>query len=546
MVDAPRDQTEVEWQFAAVDVRPVAHWLESAGVPGYAVASAGTRELRDTYFDTPDWRLHRAGFTCRVRDKGDGLELTLKSMAEAKGAVRTRRELTEPVAAGAPECLHAAPGPCGEIIRAFAGNQRLAPLFTLEQRRDVYRLCDEAGEVAEIALDETAIPLGFGEEPARLVRVEVEVVPGGLGRAERFVEAFVASCGLQPAPVSKFQAALLATGQRPPGPVDLGPDDVHEEMTAGEVAFAVLRRHFAAFLANEAGTRLGEDREALHDMRVAARRMRAALQTFRPYLPARLQAYREELAGVARALGDVRDLDVQLERLSEWRSSVEPEVAEALGPLEAVLLAERDAARSRMFEVLDAGRYERLVERFTEVLRRGVPPAFVPAQQPIPAVAPGLIEKRYQRLRKRGDAIDAQSPASEYHLLRIEAKKLRYALEFVGPIYGKPAVRFSERVTALQDVLGEHQDAHVAVAALEGLARDASDSLGAATLLAMGAVAERYRQRAATLREEFPRAYRPLRGRAWRRLWRVLSARRLLAGPPHPLFGPRMAPQREG
>ena len=90
-----------------------------------------------------------------------------------------------------------------------------------------------------------------------------------------------------------------------------------------------------------------------------------------------------------------------------------------------------------------------------------------------------MVERRYKRVRKQGDLIKANSPPDAYHLLRIDAKKLRYALEFVGTgIYGKPAAEFSSRVTALQDVLGLHQDAYVAIDMLQEIADSSGRRLG--------------------------------------------------------------------
>ena len=85
----------------------------------------------------------------------------------------------------------------------------------------------------------------------------------------------------------------------------------------GELAFAVVRRQLAVLRDKEPGTRLGEDPEELHDMRVATRRLRAALALFAGVLPVRAQTYREELGWLGRLLGEVRDLDVQQEGLAD-------------------------------------------------------------------------------------------------------------------------------------------------------------------------------------------------------------------------------------
>lgn len=527
---------EIEWQFAALDTRPVLRWLQSQPLPGFTVEPEATQSLDDTYLDTPDWRIHRAGYTCRVRRKGQSAELTLKSMAEPSGGIRTRREITAALDNPGADPRTAA-GEAGEALRALCGRQPLNPLFRLLTSRQRFRLADASGTLAEIALDDTTIPVAE-DEPVRLARVEVEVDADALERARPFVDAMVAACSLGPASTSKFEAALVATGQRPPEPPSFGPETVDPSMTAGQVAYAVLRRQFRIFLQNEPGTRLGEDIEALHDMRVATRRLRAAMATFRPFLSPRMLAFRDEFGQVARALGEVRDLDVQLERMEGWRASFPPDRVHVLDGIERLLRRRRTAARKRMLQVLDSRRYERLCSRFATALRAGPPKSFAPGRAPILAVAPDLVERRYRKVRKLGDRIRKSSPPEAYHLLRIEAKKLRYALEFVGNgIYGKPALEFSARVTALQDLLGLHQDAYVAIDMLEELASSAGRRLPPETLMAMGMLAERYRTQAEELRARFPAVYRQLRGAEWKKLLRLMETQR-----PHPASSPASSP----
>jgi CHAD domain-containing protein len=522
MVTSPSDHLEVEWQFDAPDLARVSGWLEVARVPGYTVTAGATKRIRDTYFDTADWRLSRGRFTCRVRDKADGAEVTLKSTAPQAGGMRTRRERNDRLGPG--ETLPgrvAAAATAGEAalpaIRLVAGARHLAPLFTLAQERRQFLLADLTGHLGEISVDATEVEGTAG----RLQRVEVEVPGDSVDRAGRFVELMIATCGLTPGTVSKYEAGLAASGlATTPTESTLGSTTVAGAMTAGEVAFSVMRRHFATFLANEPGTRLGEDIEALHDMRVAARRLRAAMQAFRPWLPARIERYRLELGRIAAALGEVRDLDVQLERLAEWRAE-DPAQAHALDAVEALLNERRDAGRRRMLAVLDQRRYDILVERFAAVLRNGPPRSFAAGHAPILEVAPLLLRKRYRRFRQLGDSITRSSPAAEYHALRIDGKRLRYALEFVGPIYGKPATDFATRLTALQDILGLHQDAEIAIDMLQALAAANARRLGPEAILAMGAIQERYRRHAVELRGQFPAAYRPVR-KDWARLVKVM------------------------
>lgn len=520
------DILEVEWQYSALDTRPVVRWLNGP-LPGeYTLSAAGVKDLDDTYYDTAEFHVNRAGYTCRVRRKGSSAELTLKGLAEANAGMRSRRELNEPLENQSLSPLAAA-GPCGAILRAVAGRNPLRAIFTLQTRREIFNLSDAEGHVAEVAVDETTIPVGE-DRPVRLSRVEVEVDATAIDRARPFVAALVAANRLSEAGTSKFESALIATGQQIPAfGAEYGSTSVGPEMTAGEVAFAVLRKQFAALRANEPGTRLGEDIEALHDMRVASRRLRAAMAAFRPFLSPRMERFRDQLGWIAAALGEVRDLDVQLERMHEWRANFPPERAAALGAVEDLLEARRKAARRRMLAVLDSRRYEAFCRSFGSALRFGPPKSFAPGRTPVLAVAPDMVERRYKKVRKQGDSIGKDTAPDAYHMLRIDAKKLRYALEFVGNgIYGKPALEFSTRVTAMQDVLGLHQDAYVAIDLLQELADSSGKKLGAQTLMAMGSISERYRLDAIDLRAKFPAVYRPLSGDEWKRLLRLMESRR--------------------
>jgi CHAD domain-containing protein len=291
-------------------------------------------------------------------------------------------------------------------------------------------------------------------------------------------------------------------------------------MGIGELAFAVLRRQFLALLANEPGTRLGDDPEKLHDMRVAIRRLRAALRLFEPYLPARAGRLRVELKEVGRVLGAVRDLDVQTAELAAFAGRLGEE-GRAAEPLLARLHAIRAKRRAAMLKALDAPRTRRLLEATQAMLRRS-PPAYTRADRlPAVVVVPSLIRKRYRSFRKAADRIDGRAPAAAYHEVRIRGKRLRYAIEFAEGLYGgsgDPAVRSLVR---LQDLLGAHQDAHVVVEQLRATALQGDKRLPADTVFLMGRMAESAERAARRIRREFPRACRRLRGKRWHRYCRA-------------------------
>ena len=528
---------EVEWQFDALDLRPVERWIASSG-PAAAEATirpGTTHQQVDVYADTEDWRVYRAGYSLRLRRSRGTWEATLKSLAPAGDGPRRRIEISQPVPNGDPASLADREGPVSERLRAMAGRRPVARAFEVRTRRSTYELSIDGLPVAELALDRTTIPVGDGDEPARLRRVEVELKDGARG-VPRFVRELAEAGGLRPATLSKFEAGLLAHGHAPGSALDLGPTDVSAVHSTGEIAYAILRRHLLALVAREPGTRLGEDPEELHDMRVATRRLRAAIALFSPALPVRAASFRQELGWLGQVLGAVRDLDVQLERLGEWEAAAPPSEAAALESLRAGLRESRAAARVELLDALDSRRFDRLVDGMRAMLVRGPSRRLPAARAPILAAGPAVLRPAYRKVRRAGDAIGADSPPAAYHALRIRAKRLRYALEFLEPVYGRPADRLIARLVVLQDLLGLHQDAEVATSRLREMATDPLAPLEPKAVFVMGRIAERYGQHAAQLREGFPKRYRRLRGSAWKDLAHVMRDRRPpgLAWPPPP------------
>ena len=171
-----RDHQEVEWQFDALDVRPVSRWLQrDPQGQNPSVVSGKRRELSDGYFDTEDWRIYRAGYALRIRREGDeeGAEATMKLLVSKNGkkALKSRREISEPLGSASPEVLSDAPGPVGDRVRALTGPKALRALFDVQTSRTTHGLMLDGWRAGEISLDETAIPLEEEAEPVRLRRV---------------------------------------------------------------------------------------------------------------------------------------------------------------------------------------------------------------------------------------------------------------------------------------------------------------------------------------------------------------------------------------
>ena len=537
------DHQEIEWQFEASDLEPVENWLaKHPATSGLAVALGGKKEITDTYYDTDDWRLYRAGYALRLRRDGESAEATMKSLAPAEDALRRRREISEPLEGGI-ETPKGTSGPVGERLRRIAGVGDLRPLFEVRTSRRTFALRPERtspdgtvenasgsnrrrekdpgfGELAigELAIDESEIS-GDGEARARLSRIEVEVDAWLHESVEGFVGEMRAALNLRPTETSKFEAGLSVAGLDPAVAPDLGPTQIDAPLSTGEVAFAILRRHFATMLAHEPGVRLGEDPEELHDMRVATRRLRVALKLYADVLPRRAERYERNLRWVAGALGEVRDLDVHLERLTGEASRS----GEVLDEVVTVLERGRVEAERRMLEVLDSKRYEALVANFSGTLRRGRSPA---PTAPIVERAPALVRRRYRKARKAARAITRDSPPEEFHDLRKKGKRLRYALEPLQGIYGKPSEKMVELLKAIQDDLGDHQDLVVAAGLMEELGT--TGDLPPRAVFSMGSIAARYTHEAAEMRAGFlgSELLRALKGgKPWKRLRKAMEKR---------------------
>jgi triphosphatase len=265
----------------------------------------------------------------------------------------------------------------------------------------------------------------------------------------------------------------------------------------------------------------------LHDMRVATRRLRSALKFFEDALPEEARHIRDELKFFAGVLGEVRDLDVQIEQLETWISEADEEDHEPLSKTVNALEKRRAPARETLLEALDSKRYDRFESSFTAFLQHG-PDADGYADEHVLAVAPDLLSRPYRKWRKAAGRVDRTSPPEEYHDLRKKGKRLRYALEFLSGVYGKRATgKIVGLLKTLQDDLGRHQDLIVSGDLLKQLAAE-EPRLPSETAFAMGALAERNLQRAADLRASLPdsKTYRKLiKGKAWKDLEKTAKKR---------------------
>jgi CHAD domain-containing protein len=406
-------------------------------------------------------------------------------------------------------------------VRLLAGDAPLKTIFETETSRRRYLIKQNGSAVASLSLDSTSV-LAPGRSGPTLQRAAIESLDGaGLEGIQKLVDALSTGCKLTPAAESTFAASLRATGSSPEAAFDFGYAELYPDAIAGEYAYASLRRWFAAFLRHEPGTRLGEDPEELHDMRVAARRLRSIMGVFRRVLPMRFEAIREELRWISGELGAVRDLDVRLGWLSKVQAGSDWQEDISIGPLVEDTQQARAAARARLLSSLGSDQYETLLDAMGSALRAGETsgPA---AAIPVLAYAQKTLRKRYRAYRRLARDLRPDSPVAAYHAVRIAGKRLRYSVECFEAILPKDGRRLVRATRRAQDHLGEHQDGAVTVQWLLDSA-NRNEPYPAPTLLRMGELLAQHRSRMAELRESWPEVHDDVRS-GWRILRKALQA----------------------
>jgi CHAD domain-containing protein len=244
----------------------------------------------------------------------------------------------------------------------------------------------------------------------------------------------------------------------------LTPDD-----TMAQAARKTLALHFGRMTQHEAGVRQGGEIESVHDMRVATRRMRAALRVFSEFLEAdRAGALARDLRRVGRLLGGVRDMDVFRDKAQRYLDSLREGERSALEPLLAAWQAHYLQARGELLAYLDGERYARLKAHMAEFLQEDdttgpLSPGTEPRPHRLRQVVPVALYQGLATVRAYAEWLTGPSvPLERYHQLRIASKGLRYTLEFFRDVLGPKASTLVERVKGLQDHLGDLQDAVVA------------------------------------------------------------------------------------
>lgn len=442
-------------------------------VSGADVVYRERRHLKTSYFDTADLRLLRRGLTLArvVEPAHDHDRWCLELPLGTEQARYRRREVCWPG-----ESVEVPPG----AKRLVAGVTRGRPLEMVAELvilRNSTELRDRQGTpLVSMADDAVTATSATSAASGDFRQVEVEIGEGDASIAEPLLDTLERG-GARRRAGGPVLCELLADRLHLARHQDVGAAEPSGAPSVRSVVAAAIGGGLERLLEHEVGVRLDEDPEFVHQARVAVRRLRADLKTFQELLEEGWTAdVRAELKWLGGALGDVRDADVLAERLSQVRHELAPEAG--VTELGASLAARRQAAMARLEQVLDSRRYLDLVGRL-DAAAHVVPWRVGSATSEVeaPSGARTLMDRAWRSWRKAAGALEIEPSDVEMHKLRIKTKRLRYATESLSPILGRRAEKLTRSAAALQELLGDHQDAVVGARAMWELAESGTPAL---------------------------------------------------------------------
>jgi len=432
MTNGSRDHREAELKFELdrKAARKVRHH------PLLAEASPQLRDQTSVYFDTPEPKVHEAGYSLRIRKAGDDHVQTVKTNGGA--GLFDRGEWEAPVDDLKVEPKALKKTPLGKL-------KKLGNKFEPQVRSEVERatwLIDRDGSLVEVVLDRGSVSAGGEEQEFQELELELRAgAPGALfGLAKQMAEDVPLEIGV----LSKEQRGLMLAEHSLGHQQKAHAPDLADDMTAGRVFAAIVQECVRHFRLNQPLIIAERDPAALHQARVAIRRLRTAFSLFRPAIrQGSLEPLKAELKAFIEPFGQARNLDVYLDKHGEelgWRDRRK-------------LKSARSDSYDRVIEALNS---QQLRDMLLDLIEWTASASWQrkAAAEPIGKFAARRLDDAWRKVgrgaRKLGELEEPQ-----LHRLRIDIKKLRYSVEFLAPLYRRKRVgKFASSLEAMQDCLG--------------------------------------------------------------------------------------------
>lgn len=483
----------------------------------YAVGEPVRQTLFSTYYDTPDLTFlkHRAGL--RVRQTDSGWVQTMKDGGGVSGGLHSRNEWEAPVASGAPDLaalreLVGTDSPWHARLADPELESALIPVFSNRFERTAWQLRLPGGQMVELALDLGELERNDVREPISEIELEIKSDSGDAAPLFDFALELQRDIPLRIGNESKAQRGYAMLSPQEPPVVKARTVRLDAHMSAEDALAAIAANCLEQIQGNEAGIVKSADPEHVHQMRVGLRRLRSLLKLYRDLasLPPELA---EEFSWLGAELGASRDWEVLADstladilRASGLHGASEDE----LPALQLAAQRVAQANRARAAQAVASVRYARMMLGLAAWIhgrrwqRDAHPEQKAGLAAAVKPFAIDVLDAARCRLKKRGRHL-AQADAEERHRLRIAAKRMRYATEFLGSLYAQREVRrYVKALSKLQDTLGRLNDAAVAQELLRELAqREPAQTLGAG--IAAGYLAARSERELRGLRRQWKR-----------------------------------------
>lgn len=458
------DETELKLQLpsslAEFDAAEVLHRLAP-----HAHGRGVTKKLRAIYFDTAERDLAKRGMALRIRQVGRKLIQTLKAphlngAVNGKLGLQSFREFEAEVDDAEPSLTKIGDRALARELRREIW-PRLQPVFETQFDRTSWHIPFRGSEI-EVSWDRGGIIAGHRREPIH--ELELELKGGGakalFGAAEELLDAVPFRLGH----ATKAARGYALADDAAPKPQKATPVDLNDSDTVATAFEKIVANCIEQMRANELAIFADADPEAIHQFRVALRRLRAIVGACRELIDDSIHAiWSIDLRWAQRAFGPARDLDVLVtETLTPMGAHLPSD--DAFRRFVAVAEGERAAARRQAVQALNNPRYAAMQLQLFQGMSDGAWRHVLGGQQlsmPVREFAERLIQSRHKRIMRLGERW-RELPDAELHRLRLFGKKLRYIAAAFAPLF-KPKVtrRFLDNLSELQDCLGAVNDAAV-------------------------------------------------------------------------------------
>lgn len=475
---------EIELKFEA---EPGArHLIVDSGVLDGAKPRRAAQET--VYFDTPSGSVRRRGFSLRVRRTGKRFVQTVKHRSDSPAGLFSRDEYEKEVAGLELDFEAVDATPLGRLLTPGM-RRKLKPVVRTSFERTTWRLSRGTSRI-EATLDEGEVAageVGAGGAAMPLTEIELELTRGDTGLLFELAEQLGRVVPLRLGVLSKAERGFALAEGKLDKAAKAEPLRLRPEMSVGDAFAAAAHSCLRHFRLNEPLILSARDADALHQARVAIRRLRSALSMFRPVIADwEYDRMRDSLRRLGNALGEARNLDVLIERMPSKRSA--KAARDKLG-------RKREAAYDEVAEMLGSARVRSLMLSLIRWFETGGWRARKRATKPLADFARDQLAKRWRRVARRGAKIEALD-AEALHDLRIDAKKMRYSAEFTAALYETADGRrrlalFLEALRTLQDRLGDIQDVESARGLAGALKLGADERKAVAKAAGGGEEAER-------------------------------------------------------